>query len=160
MGYRGRMIGHQLRAAIRPGPRALLAMLLAAAAAPVAAQPVDSTEEITLTIELNDFGIAPETLILYEGQPYQLYFVNTSSRHHSFSAERFFREAAIAPEGAGAIEDGEIELDEGEVAIIHLIPPPADEYGARCAELFHGLVGQTADIEVRPMPPPSGSGAQ
>lgn len=139
--------------------RALLTAIMFAAAAPASAQAIDWSGAITLTIELNDYKLLPETLILYEGQPYRLHFVNSASRGHNFTASRFFGAAMIAPGDAAMVADGQIELDEGESAIVHLIPPPVDEYGARCTHVLHSVFGQTADIEVRPMPALSG-GAQ
>lgn len=140
--------------------RALFIAVLGLGAAPATAQPVDWSEAITLTIEIGDHRISPKRLILYEGQPYRLYFVNRSPRTHNFFAPRFFRAATIAP-GENAVIDGEVELREGQSASVYLTPPAgAFEYDARCTHLAHDAFGGRAHIEVRPMPVASASGAQ
>lgn len=139
--------------------RQLLTALFVAGAAPSAAQPVDRSNAITVTIELDGRAITPERLILYAGQPYRLHFVNTSSRTHNFFSPRFFRAATIAP-GESAVVDGEVELRTGQSAIVNLVPPDRGEFRARCTHLLHDLFGETADIEVLVAPALSGGEAQ
>lgn len=103
----------------------------------------------TLDVSLSSFSYDPSTITMDHGARYVLHLSNTSSGGHDFAAKDFFAKAEVAPEDAGKVADGSIEVD-GEASVdVHLIAPPAGTYKVRCTHFMHTMFGMTGKIVVR-----------
>lgn len=102
----------------------------------------------TVEIKLFNYRFMPDTLTLRQGQAYRLHLVNAGG-DHSFSAPEFFAAAQIAPEDAGAIAKGEVELADGETRDIRVIPQRAGAYDFRCTHFLHAPMGMRGRITVQ-----------
>jgi uncharacterized cupredoxin-like copper-binding protein len=123
----------------------LSAAALLALAGPAAAQ----TGPERVEIGLSNFKFTPSTIMLQHGHPYVLHFANTAKGGHDFSAKAFFDAAAVAPEDRAAVAKGEIELQGGQSADIHLTAPAAGTYEAHCSHFMHSTFGMTGKIVVQ-----------
>ena len=122
---------------------ALASLLLLVTAAPGAAQAPDRVD-----IDLSSFKFTPSTITLHHGQPYVLHFVNKASGGHDFAAKAFFKAAIIAPGDRATVAKGQIELDGGETADVHLSAPAPGTYEAHCSHFMHSTFGMTGSIVV------------
>jgi uncharacterized cupredoxin-like copper-binding protein len=122
---------------------ALAALVLLASNAPGAAQTPDRVE-----IDLSSFKFTPSTIALHHGQSYVLHFVNKASGGHDFAAKAFFKAATIAPGDRATVAKGQIELDGGETADVHLTAPAPGTYEAHCSHFMHSTFGMTGSIVV------------
>ena len=122
---------------------ALATLLLLVTAAPGAAQAPDRVD-----IDLSSFKFTPSTITLHHGQPYVLHFVNKASGGHDFAAKAFFKAAIIAPGDRATVAKGQIELDGGETADVHLSAPAPGTYEAHCSHFMHSTFGMTGSIVV------------
>lgn len=101
-----------------------------------------------LTVELSNFKFTPGTLTLARGRPYVIHFVNAASGGHDFVAKDFFAAATIAPEDRAKVKNGEIELDGGETADVHLVANSAGTYKSHCSHFMHSAFGMTGTVVV------------
>ena len=122
-----------------------LVLSVAALTAPALARP-DAAERIE--IDLSSFKYRPATITLRHGQAYILHFVNQSGSGHDFVAKKFFGTAQVAPGDRKLIGEGEVELQGGEAADIHLIAPAIGRYEAHCSHFMHSTFGMNAEIIV------------
>ena len=127
--------------------RTVLLSLLLAAPAAVAAQ--GSSGAAQVEIDLSNFKFTPSAVALQAGKPYVLHLVNKASGGHDFRAKTFFAAARVAPDDAAKIRNGEVELDGGESADIHLIAPAAGSYPLDCSHFLHATFGMKGSIDVR-----------
>lgn len=113
----------------------------------VAAPSVDFADAAVQQVELSNFEFSPEALHLQAGRPYALRLVNAASNGHSFAAPEFFAAARIDAADAARVADGEVDLEGGETAIIHLVPA-AGSYDLVCTHFGHAALGMKGRIDV------------
>lgn len=123
--------------------RRFLPALLAAAG--FAAAPAPAAE--TVPIALSSFHFAPSTIHLKAGAPVTLHLVNASGSGHDFTAPAFFAAARIAPDDAGFVQAGSVELHGGQTRDIHLTPARG-RYKLKCGHFLHKTMGMSGTILV------------
>ena len=96
---------------------------------------------------LSSFDIQPQTITLKAGQPLRLRLINNSSEAHSFSAKAFFAAGEVRRRERDAVSDGTVQVGPGQTREILLVPA-AGRYSARCANLFHRIMGMSSKIVV------------
>ena len=96
---------------------------------------------------LSSFDIQPSTMTFKAGEPLRLRLVNNSVEAHSFSASDFFAAGEVRSRERDAVRGGMVRVGPGETREI-LIVPARGRYSARCANLFHRIMGMTARIIV------------
>jgi uncharacterized cupredoxin-like copper-binding protein len=102
-----------------------------------------------ITVDLSNFKFTPATLTLTHGRSYVLHFVNSSSGGHDFVAKEFFDAASIAPEDRAKVKHGEVELDGGESADIHIVAGTPGSYKSHCSHFMHSSFGMTGTVVVQ-----------
>ena len=96
---------------------------------------------------LSSFDIQPSTMTFKAGEPLRLRLVNNSIEAHSFSASDFFAAGEVRSRERDAVRGGMVRVGPGETREI-LIVPARGRYSARCANLFHRIMGMNAKIIV------------
>ena len=124
----------------------LLSLSLLALAAPAEAAP-DWREAREYDVLLSSFDIQPQSIAFKAGEPVRLRLINNSSIAHSFSAKDFFASGEVRPRDARLISGGKVDVGPGDTREV-LIVPKAGRYSARCANLFHRVMGMSARIVV------------
>jgi uncharacterized cupredoxin-like copper-binding protein len=124
----------------------LFSLSLLALAAPASAAP-DWRQAREYDVLLSSFDIQPQSIQLKAGQPVRLRLINNSSIAHSFSAGDFFSSGEVRPREKKLLSGGKIEVGPGNTREV-LIVPKAGRYSARCANLFHRVMGMSASIVV------------
>ena len=128
-------------------PIVLAAAALAMAATVGSAQvPVDYGRAAAVEIELKSFSFTPDRLHLRAGVPVRL-TIRDAKGGHNFAAPAFFAKARIAPEDAGKVHGGKIELQGGEAVTIRLVPA-AGTYKLVCTHFLHTSFGMKGSIVV------------
>ena len=107
---------------------------------------IDWSRAQPVEVVLQEFSFEPSRIELAAGQPYLLRLRNAGRGGHNFVAPAFFR-GAVTREAAPP--DGGIELAQGEVKEIALVPLRAGEYPLECTHLLHSLFGMTGEISVK-----------
>jgi plastocyanin len=102
-----------------------------------------------ITVDMSNFKFTPATVTLTHGRPYVLHFVNSASGGHDFVAKEFFGAATIAPEDRAKVKNGEVELDGGESADIHLVANTPGSYKSHCSHFMHSSFGMTGTVVVQ-----------
>lgn len=120
--------------------------LMLLAGSPAAAQP-EWRQAREYEVLLSSFDIQPETIRLKAGEPLRLRLVNNSTIVHSFKADAFFESSNLRPRDRTLATQGPIEVAPGDTREILLVPA-AGRYSARCANLYHWIVGMRAQIIV------------
>ncbi len=123
----------------------LLALLITAA--PAAAAP-DWRDAREYEVLLSSFDIQPREIALKAGEPVRFRFVNNSTIPHSFVAGDFFSSGEVRPRDKRLLNGGRIDVGPGDTREF-VIVPRAGRYSARCANLFHRVMGMTARITVQ-----------
>ena len=129
----------------RPALLAPAALALAATAGSAQA-PADFSRAAGVEIVLKSFSFTPDTLRLRAGVPVRL-TIRDAKGGHNFAAPAFFAAARVAPEDAGKVRGGKIELKGGEAVIIRLIPA-AGQYKLVCTHFLHTSFGMKGRIVV------------
>ena len=125
----------------------LAAAVLAFATTTGFAEPsLDYSRTVTAEVELKSFSFTPATLHLRAGVPVRLIIRDTKGGHN-FAAPQFFAKAKIAPEDAGKVRGGKIELEGGEAVTIRLVPS-AGTYKLSCTHFLHTSFGMKGSIVV------------
>jgi plastocyanin len=101
----------------------------------------------TVHVQLSSFKFRPQTLRLRAGQPVVLHLVNTGSGGHNFAAPSFFAAARVAPESAGRISGGAIEVPSRSAVDVRLVPARGT-YRLRCTHTLHSTFGMRGRIVV------------
>ena len=117
----------------------LLPLLLAASVAAPAQEPR------IVQVQLSSFKFEPEEIHLRAGEPVVLRLTNTSNGGHNFAAPQFFGAAAI--QSGSGLEDGAIEVPEGQTREIRLTPARGT-YRLRCTHTLHTTFGMSGSIVV------------
>ncbi len=107
----------------------------------------------TVTVEMDEFAFAPETLTFEVGKPYKLEIVNIGLEKHYFTAEEFYQSVAFrkAQDSSGEIKAPyfkAIELFPGEQVDLYLIPTEAGDYDSICTIEGHAGAGMHGLITV------------
>ena len=122
------------------------AILSLAATAGSAEAPADYGRLAAAEIVLKSFSFTPDTLRLRAGVPVRL-TIRDEKGGHNFAAPQFFAKAKIAPEDAGKVRGGKIELEGGEAVTIRLVPS-AGTYKLSCTHFLHTSFGMKGSIVV------------
>lgn len=125
-------------------PFAAVALILAAS--PGSAQAPDYSRATAVEVVLKSFSFTPELLHLHAGVPVRL-TIRDEKGGHNFAAPAFFKAARIAPEDAGKVRSGKIELEGGDVVTIRLVPA-AGSYKLTCTHFLHTSFGMKGSIVV------------
>ena len=102
-----------------------------------------------VTVALSSYAFAPATLALKAGVPVTLHLVNNAGKSHDFSAPDFFASSSVAAADQSKIEDGAIDLDEGQSADVMLTPQKPGTYRLTCTHFLHAMFGMTGTIVVQ-----------
>lgn len=124
----------------------LLSLSLLSLAAPAQAAP-DWREAREYDVLLSSFDIQPQSIALKAGEPVRLRLINNSSISHSFSAGDFFSSGEVRPRDKKLVSGGKVNVGPGDTREV-LIVPKTGRYSARCANLFHRVMGMSAKIVV------------
>ncbi|MET0589048.1 MAG: cupredoxin domain-containing protein [Novosphingobium sp.] len=127
---------------------ALAAIALATGTASSVGAQVDYSSGPVIEVDLSSFKFSPAKVELKAGQPNTLTLINKSSGGHNFSASEFFAAADIAPQDAGRVKKGAVEVGKGKTVAIHLVPK-AGQYDLKCSHFGHSTFGMTGVIVVR-----------
>ena len=111
-----------------------------------AQSPADYSRASSVEIVLTSFSFTPDTLHLRAGVPVRL-TIRDAKGGHNFAAPKFFAAARIAPEDAGKIHGGKIELEGGEAVTIRLVPAKGT-YKLTCTHFLHTSFGMKGSIVV------------
>ena len=98
-------------------------------------------------VVLSSFDIQPQTIRLRAGEPLRLRLINNSGEAHSFSAKGFFSAGQVRGRESRMLSGGRIEVGPWATREVVMVPA-AGRYSARCANLFHRIMGMTARIVV------------
>lgn len=121
---------------------ALLSLFLVLATSAPAQQPIRTVE-----VQLSSFKFRPQTLRLRAGQPVLLHLVNSGSGGHNFAAREFFATARVAPDSAGRVRNGAVEVPGRSAVDIRLVPARGS-YRLRCTHTLHSTFGMRGRIVV------------
>jgi len=115
----------------------------------VAAQPPEPEWRTTVEqdVLLRPWAYEPRTIHLRAGEPVRLRFVNQSRATMAFGAHSFFQAARMRPRDADIAAQGGFRLAPGERRSVELVPPPG-RFRARSFNVFHRLLGMSAEIVV------------
>ena len=100
-----------------------------------------------VTVTLANFDFTPAVLHLRAGKPYVLRIENHASGGHTFTAPEFFAASAVLATDAALLKEGEIALQGGATATLHLVPAKGS-YKLVCTHFGHAALGMTGTIEV------------
>lgn len=163
------MTGHALRP--RAAVTALAALILSAcagaetrtAATPPAGWVQDVSPRVaaadwnkarTVTVRMDEYSYAPETLALERGVPTRLRIENAGAKPHTYTATGFFKTIAVrrltTPQGSvetPALLD--IEVPARQTAEVEFIPLQSGTYELICDEPLHDVFGMTGKIAVK-----------
>jgi plastocyanin len=127
-----------------------LAAALAAFALPAAAQTApDWSKAETLTVSMSSYAFTPSTLTLKANQPYKLVFTSTVTKDHDFAAPELFAAGVIAPEDAGKVSKGVVEVDDGGTVAVRFMPTKAGSYNFTCDHFMHAMLGMKGTAVVQ-----------
>ena len=104
---------------------------------------------IPINISLTNYAFAPNVLNLKAGTTYRLHLSNDGSKGHNFNAPEFFAASQIGPADLGKIEDGSVELDDGQFVDITVTPKRAGTYTLDCSHFLHSMLGMHGKIVVQ-----------
>ena len=127
-------------------PILLASAALALAATQSSAQAPDYNRAAAVEVVLKRFSFTPDKLHLRAGVPVRL-TIRDEKGGHNFAAPQFFAKAKIAPEDAGKVRGGKIELAGGEAVTIRLVPA-AGTYKLACTHFLHTSFGMKGSIVV------------
>jgi uncharacterized cupredoxin-like copper-binding protein len=139
---------------------AVLFFATASLAAPMAAQPPEPAQQVTvrapepewrqaaqLDVLLAPFGYEPREIRLEAGRPVKLRFVNQGQGTYSFAAPAFFNASRVRAGDDAEIAGGSLRLQPGERKTVSLVPT-AGRYQVRSSNFFHRLLGMRGVIVV------------
>lgn len=101
-----------------------------------------------IQITMSSYAYAPDHLDLVAGAPVLLKFVNTSNKGHDFSAPDLFAAGTIAPEDRAEVEDGSVEVEEGQTVEVRFTPNKPGTYKFHCTHFLHSSFGMTGTATV------------
>ena len=104
---------------------------------------------VPINIFLTNYAFAPNTLNLKVGTTYRLHLSNDGSKGHNFNAPEFFAASQIAPVDMSKIENGSVELDDGQSIDVTITPSRAGTYAFDCSHFLHSMLGMHGKIAVQ-----------
>lgn len=104
---------------------------------------------VPINISLTNYTFTPGTLNLKVGTTYRMHFSNDGSKGHNFKAPEFFSASQIMPADKGKIEDGIVELEDGQSVDVTVTPNRAGTYAFDCSHFMHSLLGMHGKITVQ-----------
>ncbi len=99
-----------------------------------------------IDVALSNFKFTPNTIALRHGQSYLLHL--TSSGGHSFSAKAFFAAATLTPADRARVNDGKVELEDGDSVDLRFVAPAPGSYPIKCTHFLHAGFGMTGKFIV------------
>lgn len=127
-----------------------LAAMLTAFALPAAAQTApDWSKAETVTVSMSNYAFTPATLNLKANQPYKLVFTSTVMKDHDFAAPELFAAGTIAPEDAGKVSKGVVEVDDGGTVAVRFMPTKPGTYNFTCDHFMHTMLGMKGTAVVQ-----------
>ena len=130
-------------------PLALAAILSLSALPAIAQTAPDWSAAQTVTVSMSNYAFAPATLNLKANQPYKLVFTSTVNKDHDFSAPELFAAGTIAPEDAGKVSKGVVEVDDGGTVAVRFMPTRAGTYNFTCDHFMHSMLGMHGQAVVQ-----------
>lgn len=106
-----------------------------------------------VTVTLDEFSFAPDTLAFRGGRTYALTLVNAGSSAHTFTAPEFFRAVAMRPpdpgQGAhGAAPLESVALDGGASRTLEFVAVTPGSYKLKCERPLHSIFGMTGTLTI------------
>ena len=101
-----------------------------------------------IELRLSEFRFAPADIDLTHGQTYLLRLTNDGKRDHDLSAKAFFQTAALGPGGAAKVDNGDIDVPEGQTVEVELTPASPGTYEMHCTRPMHSMLGMKGRIVV------------
>lgn len=118
------------------------AVACATCALPAFAQTApDWSKAETVTVSMSNYAFTPSTLTLKANQPYKLVFTSTVMKDHDFAAPELFAAGTIAPEDAGKVSKGAVEVDDGSTVAVRFMPTKPGTYNFTCDHFMHAMLG-------------------
>jgi len=102
-----------------------------------------------IDIKLSEFRFAPAQIELDHGQTYLLRLTNDGRHAHDLSAKDFFKAVALDPAAAAKINNGDIDVPEGQTVEVALTPSTPGTYEMHCGRPMHSMLGMKGQIVVR-----------
>ncbi len=122
--------------------------LAAPAATQTGAQTADWDHAQRIEIALQNYRFDPAKITMRHGEPYVLAFVNKTGGGHNFVAKQFFAAANVLDADRPRVAKGDVSLEGGEAAEIHIIAPAAGTYEAHCSHFMHASFGMKGSVVV------------
>jgi hypothetical protein len=98
-------------------------LALAVLAAPAAAQAPNWSKAQPISITMTDHGFIPRRIAVQRDGLYVLRITNRSGKGHNLTQKSFFANAFIQPQDRAWVRDGQIVLESGQRAVVHLQAP-------------------------------------
>ncbi len=121
-------------------------------------QEANWAEAQTLRLELAEYRLSPQVLVLREGRPYVLEIVNTGRETHSFSAPEFLK--AVAARKAEVPEVAEVrawrftafQLAPGRSVRLSFVAVRPGTYPVACTQPGHADRGMRGAVQIEKAP--------
>jgi plastocyanin len=121
---------------------------IAQPAAPPAAA-IDWSSAKVIEVDMTNFAFSPSSLMLQQGVPYRLHFVNKTSGGHDFTAKDFFEAATIDPAAEALVKGGKISFKGSETADVGVVANRVGHFDVVCSHLMHATMGMRGEIIVQ-----------
>ena len=121
-------------------------LAIAATVLPMSALAQSAT---VINVSLTSYAFSPSMLSMKAGTTYRLHFTNDSSKSHDFHAPEFFAASQIAQVDKDKIEDGSVELDNGQAVDVTVTPTRAGVYSVDCSHFLHSMLGMHGKIMIQ-----------
>ncbi len=121
------------------------------------ASAADWSRAQAVTVTLDAFEFAPETLTFRAGRAYALTLVNNGDSAHTFAAPDFFRAVAVRAPAPGAAGPGDAEpapplesiaLAAGARRTLEFVAVTPGTYALDCDRPLHDVFGMTGTIRI------------
>lgn len=112
----------------------------------LAAEPVDWSRSLPISIVATEYRFSAPTLTLRAGVPYRIRIENRGHELHEFTAPAFLRSVELGNPDVLNADRREVVLRPGEQKDLYLAPRVAGRYPFVCAD--HDWAGMTGEIVV------------
>jgi len=133
----------KVRIEVRTAAAALLAFILGNA---LAADAVDWSKAVAVTVSLVDERFVPDKLVFKHGVPYRLRLENTGHHMHEFTAPEFLKAVTVRNPEVLVEAKNEVLLQPGEHKELYFVAPAPGKFELTCAD--HDWDGMTGNITV------------
>ena len=127
---------------------AVLTFCLAGLSGAALAQSAAADDVPVVQVALTNFAFTPKSLHLKHDMTYRLHFVNNGSSNHNFDSPEFFAAVSVAPQDQAKVNDGKVEVDEGEAVDVTVTPRRPGTYPVRCSHFLHTTFGMTGEAVI------------